>query len=723
MASTPSQNSTARSQRFSSKNLTISSLRTEKERYVIPSYQRPYAWTSAQVSQLMQDLLDFHRNAEGHSTYSLGTIVCDEETPGIFSILDGQQRLTTIDLLLGEISRRLDRHGAEKHKRIISAYRYLGDMETSEVSPLPACLEQRNSIAGAITEFIDRWNLRDDQDTVNFLEKFEARILNQINVRRVVIPLSDKVANEAPTMFEIINMRGQKLSALDILKSRLLSRFSSHDRFGRALFTYLWRSTEELLPSPDKASSGYDLKAWQPDPSNIEESCEHSVEAPTVEELTIDEIINEPSKTSAERDIDGTNTSDHDDKPEMDSDGNDTQDELFEPPIDVMNMLVIANELLKYDKRQTVEVNSSVLDCQALATTEFGKRFDHIIQAEEAGTADVWRLMGALSVVLQTVGTWGRYRKASSDEFEGPSNAFNQLIQTFMASNSFSASAQYWLLLLSATALENSLGQEGKLPTDFMSFLTMKKPAFERIRNLAELRLLTWAYHVAEVGQAHPTEEVFELIKATPSEREVLSKLKEAQFSVETSAAEWRYSDGSLSQFDLYLTDYVLWVDGHASENGNFASLKQVMKFFGDGAQSKEQTEIAQAIRNFDWATFETKAQTLRIVARSDIEHWLARNRASIGRDEKSTDEELFFRHGYGNLALINQNDNSSLGNGAPAGKAEIVLKRMSNPTPKLLWLAVISLSFTKLSGRHVADLSKLWASYIGSFHFGCENG
>lgn len=34
-------------------------------------------------------------------------------------------------------------------------------------------------------------------------------------------------------MFEIINMRGQQLSALDILKSRLLSRFSEKDRFGR----------------------------------------------------------------------------------------------------------------------------------------------------------------------------------------------------------------------------------------------------------------------------------------------------------------------------------------------------------------------------------------------------------------------------------------------------------------------------------------------------------
>ena len=139
MNNTAAQTPAARTQRFSSKSLSMGSLGTDQARYVIPVYQRPYAWTSVQVSQLMQDLLDFYRSPDIQSTYSLGTIVCDEETPGVFSILDGQQRLTTIDLLLEEISRRLDRPANEKHKRIISAYRYLSGMEANCESPLPAC--------------------------------------------------------------------------------------------------------------------------------------------------------------------------------------------------------------------------------------------------------------------------------------------------------------------------------------------------------------------------------------------------------------------------------------------------------------------------------------------------------------------------------------------------------------------------------------------------------
>lgn len=73
-----------------------------------------------------------------------------------------------------------------------------------------------------------------------------------------------------------------------------------------------------------------------------------------------------------------------------------------------MNMLVIANELFKYDKARTADAENGPLPAyEALATTNFDRRFDHIVQAEAPGTADVWRLMGALSLVLQTVGVWG----------------------------------------------------------------------------------------------------------------------------------------------------------------------------------------------------------------------------------------------------------------------------------------------------------------------------
>ena len=72
--------------------------------YVIPSYQRPYAWTADQASELFDDLYDFYVN-EDEDTYFLGSIVLikDENSP-YSEVIDGQQRLTTLTILLAAMT-------------------------------------------------------------------------------------------------------------------------------------------------------------------------------------------------------------------------------------------------------------------------------------------------------------------------------------------------------------------------------------------------------------------------------------------------------------------------------------------------------------------------------------------------------------------------------------------------------------------------------------------
>ena len=60
--------------------------------YVIPSYQRPYAWTVDQASELFDDLHDFYQN-EKDEGYFLGSIVLiKEENRPYAEVIDGQQR-------------------------------------------------------------------------------------------------------------------------------------------------------------------------------------------------------------------------------------------------------------------------------------------------------------------------------------------------------------------------------------------------------------------------------------------------------------------------------------------------------------------------------------------------------------------------------------------------------------------------------------------------------
>ncbi len=85
----------------------VSSLLTDEEgnptRFWIPSYQRGYRWTPRQVTQLLDDIWDFVQNSEGGprtAFYCLQPLVINRLDDGRCEVVDGQQRLTTIHIIL-----------------------------------------------------------------------------------------------------------------------------------------------------------------------------------------------------------------------------------------------------------------------------------------------------------------------------------------------------------------------------------------------------------------------------------------------------------------------------------------------------------------------------------------------------------------------------------------------------------------------------------------------
>lgn len=74
------------------------------ERFYVPSYQRGYRWTERQVRDLLSDIWEFQASSEGKektSFYCLQPIVVKRRSTGEWELVDGQQRLTTILVLLG----------------------------------------------------------------------------------------------------------------------------------------------------------------------------------------------------------------------------------------------------------------------------------------------------------------------------------------------------------------------------------------------------------------------------------------------------------------------------------------------------------------------------------------------------------------------------------------------------------------------------------------------
>lgn len=87
--------------------------------YVIPSYQRPYAWTVDETAELFDDLYDFYQS-EQDDTYFLGSIVLIKEEEKPYSeVIDGQQRLTTLTILIASIANKLIGHAQDQFMKYI----------------------------------------------------------------------------------------------------------------------------------------------------------------------------------------------------------------------------------------------------------------------------------------------------------------------------------------------------------------------------------------------------------------------------------------------------------------------------------------------------------------------------------------------------------------------------------------------------------------------------
>jgi uncharacterized protein with ParB-like and HNH nuclease domain len=88
--------------------------------YEIPSFQRPYAWTEEEAGDLFDDLYDFYVNEPEDEQYFLGSIVLvKEDDKPHAEVIDGQQRLTTLTILISAITSKLSGEDRSDFKNYI----------------------------------------------------------------------------------------------------------------------------------------------------------------------------------------------------------------------------------------------------------------------------------------------------------------------------------------------------------------------------------------------------------------------------------------------------------------------------------------------------------------------------------------------------------------------------------------------------------------------------
>ena len=67
----------------------------EGDNYIIPLYQRAFAWSDKEITQLIDDIYDFEAEK-----YYIGSLIVNVNSNGLYEVIDGQQRLTALFLLL-----------------------------------------------------------------------------------------------------------------------------------------------------------------------------------------------------------------------------------------------------------------------------------------------------------------------------------------------------------------------------------------------------------------------------------------------------------------------------------------------------------------------------------------------------------------------------------------------------------------------------------------------
>jgi len=191
------------------------------EEFYIPSYQRGYRWTKKQVNALLSDIWDFRNsNPKTDEFYCLQPVVVSKENNidgRPWELIDGQQRLTTIYIILNYFNRRF----TEEFKKPIFSLEY----ETRETSK-DFLLDIRKELKD---ENVDYYFIYEAYETVrawfsdksNFINEFESILLN--NTKVIWYEVDDDSTNSID-IFTRINDGKIPLTNAELVKALFLQK-------------------------------------------------------------------------------------------------------------------------------------------------------------------------------------------------------------------------------------------------------------------------------------------------------------------------------------------------------------------------------------------------------------------------------------------------------------------------------------------------------------------
>ncbi len=232
---------------------TVDELRVEPEsgaplQFFIPAYQRGYRWWSLQVTQLLEDIREFtqRRNPQPEEFYCLQPLVIKIRASGEFEVVDGQQRLTTLLLILRHFNERL----TEKYRQKLFTLTYETRPNLAEFLMAPS-----EAVANDNADFfhlhrairtIEGWFDQHDSE----VEDIKSALLNKTKVIWFELAELDSPVDA----FTRLNVGKIPLTNDELIRALFLRRTGPDDKDAANVqmrIAYEWDQLEKGLQSDD----------------------------------------------------------------------------------------------------------------------------------------------------------------------------------------------------------------------------------------------------------------------------------------------------------------------------------------------------------------------------------------------------------------------------------------------------------------------------------------
>ena len=221
---------------------TISQVLTEQICYEIPPYQRPYSWEKANVEQLLVDVWEaFEANDKEYFIGSLITI--ERNKDALYDIVDGQQRLTTLNLIFARLRDAVDEPAKSTlGQRVLPRNELTGEEETPRMTlrQKDQVFFRRHVLGGQeiSTAILRELEQRQDAPKIRIAENLQAigtfladkdektlKLFADYLLHKVyVVFVTTASLQSAYRLFNVLNARGMPLSNADLIKNMLFAR-------------------------------------------------------------------------------------------------------------------------------------------------------------------------------------------------------------------------------------------------------------------------------------------------------------------------------------------------------------------------------------------------------------------------------------------------------------------------------------------------------------------